>query len=1045
MDAFAWEVVGSVAGVAAFVAAIVFGVIPLVKGHPNQYIQTYIENPNVPPPPPGRVVVGEVPQQAPAFQPRAELVTRLGESGPGVAVVRAVTGMRGVGKTQLAAAYARSCINAGWRLVAWIKAGDSATVLNGLADIAETLGVSKPGADLESAAAAVRHRLEADGERRLVVFDNATDLDGLARFVPSTGQCQVIITSNLLEIGWLGTAVAVGVFTEPEALAFLAQRTGRPDDAGSRELARELGFLPLALAQAAAVIDAQHLVYPAYLAQLRTVPVQNLLKHATGDPYPHGVAEAIVLALAAVADADPTGACVGLINVVALLSTAGVPRPLLYAAGQQGLLRHPVPRRLRGRGALRPQTINEALGRLASASLLTFSVDDTTVAAHRLTMRVTVERQARDGSLVGLGAGMAGLLEMVTQSLAEPWQNRAAARDAIQQIIALHEHVAPYLGEQDGALTKTLLRLRGWATWCLNELGESFAQAIDYGQDLVADCERVLGETHPQTLASRSNLADAYQADGRLGEAIPLCERTLTDRERVLGETHPQTLASRNNLALAYRDAGRLGEAIPLCERTLTDRERLLGETHPNTLASRNNLALAYRDAGRLGEAIPLCERTLTDRKRLLGETHPNTLASRADLADAYRDAGRVGEAIPLCERTLADCERVLGETHPQTLASRNNLALAYRDAGQLNVAIPLYERTLTDRERVLGETHPDTLASRSNLADAYQADGRLGEAIPLCERTLTDRERVLGETHPQTLASRNNLALAYRDAGRLGEAIPLCERTLTDRERLLGETHPNTLASRNNLALAYRDAGRLGEAIPLCERTLTDRKRLLGETHPNTLASRADLADAYRDAGRVGEAIPLCERTLTDCERVLGETHPQTLASRNNLALAYRDAGRLSEAIPLHQRTLTDRERVLGETHPDTLASRSNLADAYQADGRLGEAIPLCERTLTDRERVLGETHPDTLASRNNLALAYQAAGRLDEAGGLRKVTEPGARLSSTVEHCARARKAGARRFDPLLSTTYFRRFLIKAFTKGRRATEKSVTRTAA
>ncbi len=104
----------------------------------------------------GQVVAGNVPQAPQAFQPREDLREALHAAGPGVSVVRAVTGMRGVGKTQVAAAYARECMDSGWRLVAWINAEDAAGVLNGLAAVADRLGLRRQDADLQTLAQLVR-------------------------------------------------------------------------------------------------------------------------------------------------------------------------------------------------------------------------------------------------------------------------------------------------------------------------------------------------------------------------------------------------------------------------------------------------------------------------------------------------------------------------------------------------------------------------------------------------------------------------------------------------------------------------------------------------------------------------------------------------------------------------------------------------------------------------------------------------------------------------------------------------------------------------
>ena len=224
-----------------------------------------------------QVVVGDIPALRPGFQPRPALLVQLDQPSQSPPVV--LTGTSGVGKTQLAAAYARARLADNWRLIAWVNARDSETLLAGLVAVAEAAGLSVGGSRPQAAdvGQAVRHWLEADGSRRLLVFDDVEDPYMLRPFVPAAGAARVLINVTGEPVAELGTSVPIGVFSAEEALALLGERTGLADEDGALALALQLGYLPLALDQAAGVIAEQHVDYAAYLAKLRALSAGNFL------------------------------------------------------------------------------------------------------------------------------------------------------------------------------------------------------------------------------------------------------------------------------------------------------------------------------------------------------------------------------------------------------------------------------------------------------------------------------------------------------------------------------------------------------------------------------------------------------------------------------------------------------------------------------------------------------------------------------------------------------------------------------------------------
>jgi tetratricopeptide (TPR) repeat protein len=543
-----------------------------------------------------QVVVGDIPALRPGFQPRPALLAQLNRASQDPPVV--LTGIWGAGKTQLAAAYARARLADGWRLIAWVDARDSETLLAGLAAVAEAAGMSVGGSrpGLADAGQAVRHWLEADGSRRLLVFDGVEDLGLLRPFVPAAGAARVLLTMAGELVPEFGTRVSVGVFSAEEALALLGGRTGLADEDGALAVAVQLGYLPLALDQAAAMIAKQHVGYAAYLAKLRVLSAGDHLARGEGEedqPSPPGVAEAVLLAMEAASVADRLGVSIGVIELVAMLSPAVVRRDLLRSAGQAGTL-------LGGGRRVAGSMVDQALERLNERSLLSFSLDGRAVSLHRLAARVIRAGLARQGRLVTACRAAASAVDEAATAPATPRDHRAA-RELIGQIMALLDNAKASADDADEELDRKLMRLRRLALDRLVGLGDSMPRAIAIGEPLIADLERLQGPDDPDTMRARNDLARAYREAGRVADAIPLVEHTLAARKRLLGADHPSTLASRNNLASAYRVTGRLAEAIGLFEENLAACERLFGADNPKTLASRHSLDLARQESAQAG------------------------------------------------------------------------------------------------------------------------------------------------------------------------------------------------------------------------------------------------------------------------------------------------------------------------------------------------------------------------------------------------------------------------------------------------------------
>jgi hypothetical protein len=134
----------------------------------------------------------------------------------------------------------------------WVEAEQADLIGEQFARFAVEWEAAQPGTQRGPAVQALLARLRSRG-RRLVVLDNAASQEAVQSWVPA-GPRHVLVTSRDPHWSEVAARVEVDVFVCGESVALLRAQVPTLTEPDADRLAKELGDLPLAVAQAAGLI-----------------------------------------------------------------------------------------------------------------------------------------------------------------------------------------------------------------------------------------------------------------------------------------------------------------------------------------------------------------------------------------------------------------------------------------------------------------------------------------------------------------------------------------------------------------------------------------------------------------------------------------------------------------------------------------------------------------------------------------------------------------------------------------------------------------------
>jgi tetratricopeptide (TPR) repeat protein len=460
---------------------------------------------------------------------------------------QAITGLGGIGKTQIAVEYAYR-FHQEYQAVLWARADSQEALTSSYVAIAGLLTLAERDAQDQAITVQAVKRWLQTHSKWLLILDNADELALVPEFLPPALGGHLLLTTRAQAMGRLANRIEVSTFPPEQGALFLLRRASllTPDAPLEQALPREqelalqmtqeLGGLPLALDQAGAYLEETGYGLSEY-QQIYQQHRVELLKERRGlvADHPESVATTWSLSFARVEQKNPAAA--ELLRLCAYLSPDAIAEEIItQGAPFLGTLLAPV--------AADTFLLGQAIETLRAYSLIGRDPSARTLSLHRL-----VQAVLRDTLAAATGKQWE---QRAVQAVNKTFPDVDFARWAACERYLPHALICATWIEQGQMTLPEAVRLLDQAGFYLTKRAQ-YAKAEPLLLRALDICEQRFGQEHPSTAHSLNRLGYLFEEQGKYEEAERLYQRALAIREQQLGHDHLDTAQSLNDLGWLYR------------------------------------------------------------------------------------------------------------------------------------------------------------------------------------------------------------------------------------------------------------------------------------------------------------------------------------------------------------------------------------------------------------------------------------------------------------------------------------------------------------